>query len=97
MEALKRETKEELGIELNDEQATKIQHYKLPNLWLDVYLVKQDVNLEDIKLRKEEVSDAKFATFDEIEQIYKNNMFMKNRWEYVREDVKRFINNAKAE
>ena len=95
MDALKRETKEELGIELNDEQATKIQHYKLPNLWLDVYLVKQDVNLEDIKLRKEEVADAKFATFDEIEQIYKNNMFMKNRWEYVREDVKKFINKEK--
>ena len=95
MEAVKRETMEELGIELNDEKAKKIQHYKLPNLWLDVYLVKQEVNLEDIKLRREEVSDIKFATFDEIETIYNNQMFMKNRWEFVREDIKKFIDNTK--
>lgn len=95
LEALNREANEELGINLNLDSATKIQRYKLPNLWLDVYLVKQDVDTNKVKLRKEEVSEIKFATFDEIEDIYKNDMFMRNRWEYVRDDIKKLINNEK--
>ena len=95
LEALNREANEELGIDLNLDSATKIQRYKLPNLWLDVYLIKQDVNIDKLKLRPEEVSEIKFASFDEVENIYKNNMFMKNRWEYVRDDIKKVINNKK--
>ena len=95
LEALNREANEELGINLNLDSATKIQRYKLPNLWLDVYLVKQDVDTNKVKLRKEEVSEIKFATFDEIEDIYKNDMFMRNRWEYVRDDIKKLISNEK--
>lgn len=91
LEALNREANEELGISLNLDNATKIQHYKLPNLWLDVYLIKQEVDISKIKLRPEEVSEVKFASFDEIENIYKNNLFMKNRWEYVRDSIKKVI------
>ena len=91
LEALNREANEELGISLNLDNATKIQHYKLPNLWLDVYLIKQEVDISKIKLRPEEVSEVKFASFDEIEDIYKQNLFMKNRWEYVRDSIKKVI------
>ena len=71
-----------------------------PNMWSmtvggsvinDVYLVKQDVDIKDIKLRENEVSDIKFATYDEIEKIYKDNMFMRNRWEFVRDEIKELI------
>ena len=89
LDALKRETLEELGIELNIEKAIKIHHYKTGNVWVDEYIVKQDINLQDIVMQSEEVSDVKFATFDEIEEIYQNNMFMKDRWEFVREEIKK--------
>ncbi len=91
LEALQRESVEELGIKLNMESAKKIKRYRLSNLWLDVYLVKQDVDIKDIKLRENEVSDIKFATYDEIEKIYKDNMFMRNRWEFVRDEIKELI------
>ena len=91
VDALQRESIEELGIKLNMENAKKITRYRLSNLWLDVYLIQQDVNLDDIKLREGEVSDIKFATYEEVEKIYNNNMFMKNRWEYVRDEIKQLI------
>ncbi len=91
LEALKRETLEELGIELDVEKAIKIQHYKTGNVWLEEYIVEQDINLENITMQTEEVSEVKFATYDEIEKIYQKNLFIKNRWEFVKEEIKKYI------
>ena len=43
-------------------------------------------------MQEDEVSEVKFATFDEIEEIFNNDMFIKERWEYVREKIKEYIN-----
>ncbi len=91
LEALKRETLEELGIELDVEKGIKIQHYKTGNVWLEEYIVEQDINLENITMQTEEVSEVKFATYDEIEKIYQKNLFIKNRWEFVKEEIKKYI------
>ena len=93
LDTLKRETLEELGIELIVEKAIKIHHYKTGNVWLDEYIVEQEIDLKDIVMQAEEVSDVKFATFDEIEKLYQDNMFIKNRWEFVREKIKEYIEN----
>lgn len=97
LEALKRETLEELGIDLNINNAIKIARYKTDNIWTDEYLIKQDVKLEDIIMQEEEVSEVKFATFDEIEEIFQNNMFIKERWEFVREKIKEYINKEEVQ
>lgn len=91
LDTIKRETKEELGIELEVEKAIKIHHYKTGNVWLDEYIVEQEIDLNDVIMQLEEVSDVKFMSFDEIEKLYEDNMFMKNRWEFVREEIKKYI------
>ena len=93
LETLKREALEELAIDLEVENAIKIKHYKTNNVWLDEYIVKQDIDLSKIVMQKEEVSEVKFATFDEIEKLYQENLFMKNRWEFVRDEIKKYIEN----
>ena len=57
LETLKRETKEELGIDLDINKAIKIKHYKSRNVWLDEYIVKQDIDLNKVIMQKEEVSE----------------------------------------
>lgn len=91
LEALKRETMEELGIDLDIQKAVNIKYYKTGNVWLDVYIVKQDVDLSKVVLQDGEVSEVKFATFDEIETLFQNNLFISNRWEYVRDEIKKFL------
>ncbi len=93
LETLKRETKEELGIDLDINKAIKNKHYKSRNVWLDEYIVKQDIDLNKVIMQKEEVSDVKFASFDEIEKLYEEKCFMKNRWEFVRDEIKKYIQN----
>ncbi len=92
LETLKRETLEELGIELNTEKAIKINHYKTGNIWLDEYIVEQEVDTDKIVMQDEEVSEVKFATFSEIEELYERNDFIRNRWEFVREKIQAFLN-----
>ena len=91
LETLKREAMEELGIDLDVKNAIKIKYYKTGNVWLDVYIVRQDVDLSKVVLQEEEVSDVKYATFDEIEKLFQSNFFISNRWEYVRDEIESFL------
>ena len=91
LETLKRETMEELGIELDIDKAIKIKHYRTSNIWLDEYIVEQDVDLNKIILQEDEVCEVKFASFDEIEQLFQNKLFIDERWEYVRDEIKQFL------
>ena len=55
--------------------------------------LKQEIDLQDIVIQKEEVSDVKWATYEEVEQIFESGQFLKNRWEFVRSFIKDFWKN----
>lgn len=91
LQTIERETKEELGICLNMKDIKLVKQYKTGTVWLDTYLIKQDIDLKDIIMQEEEVSEVKWATYDEIEEIYNHHQFMENRWEYVRDIILRIL------
>ena len=80
-QALIRETKEELGIEINDDDikylicSTSVnkngniidKHYN------ECYLITKDIDIEKINLQKEEVAEVKFFTKKEILERISNN------------------------
>lgn len=88
LQTIERETMEELGIQLNMEKVQFIKHYRTGEIWLDTHLVRQDIDLKDITMKEDEVSEVKWATYEEIEELVKQNQFLKNRWEYVKEVIK---------
>lgn len=74
LEAGIRECKEELGITLNKSDMEFVLSYKSFNLtFIDVYLAKADINLENLVLQEKEVCDAKWLTLDEFDNMIKNN------------------------
>ena len=87
LQTIKRESFEELVIKLNVENAKLVNHYRTGNVWLDTYFLKQDINIEDMVIQKEELSEVKWATYEEIEKIYQNGNFIKDRWEYIRDII----------
>ena len=91
LETIERETKEELGISLNMKDIRLVKQYKTGTVWLDTYLIKQDIDLKDIVMQEEEVCEVKWATYKEIEELFAHNQFMENRWEYVRDIIKDFM------
>ena len=77
-----RETKEELGIDLNKEESKFIgrtfRYYSdCPDI-LEVWLFKSDILLNEITIQKEEVNDVMWASKERIKELYKNNKFEAN-------------------
>lgn len=74
-----REAKEELGIDISNAPyafvGSTIRYYKnCPDI-LDVYIFGYYVPLEKVTIQKEEVNDVKWATKDEILELYNNGKF----------------------
>ena len=71
-----REVKEELGISFEPDMPERITRVKYKNVFSDLWLVRRDVSLEDVKLQKEEVSEVRYAVIDEILKMISNNEFI---------------------
>lgn len=71
-----REAKEELGIDLDIEKGERIFTVKFSQGFDDIWLVRQNVALEDLHLQEEEVADAKWATEEEIREMAETGEFI---------------------
>lgn len=64
-----REVKEELGITLNQEDVELMMTYKRNHDFVDVYLVRKDINIEEIVMQPEEVADVKWVRPEKLEEL----------------------------
>lgn len=64
-----RETKEELGIEIDMSSILGPLTHKRKDDFTDIWIVKQDIELANIILQKEEVSDVKWVSTKELKQM----------------------------
>ncbi|SDO10988.1 Isopentenyldiphosphate isomerase [Psychrobacillus sp. OK028] len=71
-----REVKEELGIELQMEHAEVLFTLKFSRGFDDHWLVKQEIDVEQLNLQYEEVADARWATADEILGLVESGDFI---------------------
>ena len=87
-----REAKEELNIDINPNNLKLITKFRTGNVWIDTYILKCDYDVSKMKFQEEEVSDAKWATWEEINDLVDKGEFIKHRWEFVSEILKGEIN-----
>ena len=68
IETVKRETKEELGIEIEPNQIFLFkENYFVDKHWLvDIFITYANINLENIKIQESEVDKVAFVTLDEF-------------------------------
>ncbi len=74
--ACAREFEEELGVEPNMESAKLIGTIKRVNDFVDVWHIEQDININDINMQIEEVSEVKWAKLKEIKKLIKSGEFV---------------------
>ena len=87
LQTIEREVLEELGIKLNVQDLQLITTYQTGDVWLDEYVVRQEIDLYDIVMQETEVSKVKWATYEEIDELFEKGQFLKNRWEFVRDFI----------
>ena len=90
-ETIVREAKEELDIDINPDDLKLITKFRTGNVWIDTYILKCDYDVSKMKFQEEEVSDAKWATWKEIDDLVSNGQFIKHRWEFVSKFIKEEI------
>lgn len=71
LECALRECKEELGIDILPDNIELVLSFRRKYDFVDVWLAKQDINLENLVLQKEEVADVKWCSVDEIRTMLK--------------------------
>ena len=69
VEAAIRECKEELGIQLEEEKIELIASLKRRFDFLDIYIARQEIELQDIKCQEAEVSEVKWVTVKELKDM----------------------------
>jgi 8-oxo-dGTP pyrophosphatase MutT (NUDIX family) len=71
LETAYREVKEELGIEIKPEELELMMSYKRNHDFVDVWLARKDISLDEITMQQEEVSEVKWVTIEELELLIK--------------------------
>ena len=72
-----REIEEELGLLVDENDIEFISLDKHPNkpALFNIFLVNKDININDLKLQKEEVESASFLTKDKVLDLIDNDLF----------------------
>ena len=78
LQAALRECKEELGIDINPNNMELILSFKRKYDFVDVWLVKQDIDISELVLQEDEVADVKWATVDEIKDLMNSGKLAKS-------------------
>ena len=86
----KRELKEELGLDINNYDMQAIDRIKeqlknnsvISNEYVTIYMVRGDIDASSIKLQKEEVSEIKWCSKEELNQFISNKMIIPHIREY---------------
>lgn len=74
--AIKRETKEELGSEIDFEEVRPHLTINYDHGFDDIYIIHKNIAIEDLSLQEEEVQAAKWATKDEILDMISKGYFI---------------------
>lgn len=83
-----REVKEELNIDIDIDKLEFITKFRIESLIVETFILKCNYEIEEMTLEKDEVSEVKWMTIDEIEELVSNNDFFENRWELISEYLK---------
>ena len=69
------EIKEELGVNVLEKNIKLFKTIKTEDDFVDIYYLKEDIDIKKIKIQKEEVEDVKWASIDEIERMINEKKF----------------------
>ena len=78
IQAIKRELYEEIGLKVQENKLNLIDSYRDDHFFRDVYLIKDNIKLDNIKFIDGEVSDAKYVTMDEFKEMLEKKKI--NSW-----------------
>lgn len=87
-QAMCREAMEEIGIELDVKNASLIEQTTDGQVHIDCWLVKQDINLGDIKIQESEVTEVCWMEIEALKKIIAEKQFMPTMVSAIEKSIK---------
>jgi len=78
------EIKEELGLNLENEEIILFKTIKTEDDFVDLYYLKANIDINDVMMQKEEVEDVKWATIEEIQELIDSGKFSDSHTEFFK-------------
>ena len=78
IDAVYRECKEELGVDLNPDKVEFMMSVKAKGSFVDIYLDRENIDEKKLNLLEEEVNDVKWFNKEEISQLIKESKTTKS-------------------
>ena len=72
IEGIRRELKEELGLDIKNNELIFVTTLKRKNIFRDCYVLLKDISIEQITFNDDEVINCKYVTLNEFKNIIKN-------------------------
>ena len=85
--AVLRETQEELGLELEENEVELIFGKRAYDCFVDIYYIKKDIELSDLKLEKEEVENVEWANLKQIRNLKEKGTFLEYHYNCLKECI----------
>ena len=85
--AILREVQEELGLQLEEEKIEMVFSKRAYDCFVDIYYVKTEVNLLDLKLEKEEKKTKKRKKQKKIKKLKKNDKLKECKYDALQECI----------
>lgn len=76
------EIKEELGIDVKSKNIQLFKTIKTEDDFVDLYYLKENVNIKNVLVQQEEVEKVKWASIEEIKDMIQNNEFSESHTEF---------------
>lgn len=92
--AICREAKEELGIKVEQSELELIKKVRTTKTFIHIFFIKKDIEIEDLKLQSEEVSEARWLAVSEVDKMANKGEFIRNRWDEVKDIIYKKIKNG---
>lgn len=89
-----REIHEELGIKANEEDMEFIGSYKRFNDFVEVFLLKMEVDVSDLVLQSDEVQNAKWVEIEEYQQMIDDGIAVASGFDIFLAYYKNFYNKS---
>lgn len=84
-QAVIRETKEELGIDITKDPFVLYQELRDEDTYIDLYYLQKEIIVENLILQKEEVERVKWMSTEQIDKIIQNKTFSKRHAFFLKE------------
>lgn len=90
LQTIKREVYEELGVNIDNDNILELGCFLYDKILIYLYYLKKNIDINNIKLQKEEVESVKYLNINEINKLIDNKLMLESHGKMFKKVLKKY-------